>query len=78
MAELNLIAGKRAKTSSAYASAQAYFAAGTALLGRRQLGTSYRLTFDLELNRAECEIVGAELAVAEEPARHPRAARRQP
>lgn len=66
VAELNLIAGKRAKTSSAHASAQAYFAAGRALLDEESWQRRYRLLFELELNRAECEIVAGELAAAEQ------------
>lgn len=66
VAELNLRAGKRAKTSSAHASALAYFASGRALLGEGSWVRRYRLSFELELHRAECEIVGGELAVAEE------------
>jgi len=66
IAELHLVAGKRAKTSSAYASAQAYFAAGRALLGQGSWGRLYRLSFELELHWAECEIVGGELAGAEQ------------
>jgi predicted ATPase/signal transduction histidine kinase len=65
VAELNLIAGKRAKTSSAYGAAQAYFSAGRALLEDGSWERQYRLTFELELHRAECEIVGGELAIAE-------------
>ena len=65
VAELDLIAGKRAKTSTAYASAQAYFAAGRALLGEDSWERHYRLTFDLELHRAECEFASGGLAAAE-------------
>jgi predicted ATPase/signal transduction histidine kinase len=66
VAELNLRAGKRAKTSGAYASAQAYFAAGRAVQGDGSWERQYRLTLDLELHRAECEIVSGELQRAEE------------
>ena len=38
LAELNLIAGKRAKASTAYASALSYLVAGAALAGGRRLG----------------------------------------
>jgi PAS domain S-box-containing protein len=65
VAELDLIAGKRAMTSTAYASAQAYFAAGRTLLGEDGWSRGYRLTFELELRRAECEIVRGELTAAE-------------
>ena len=65
VAGLNLMAGKRAMTSSAYASAKAYFAAGRALLGESSWEHQFRLTFDLERQRAECEIVVGELGIAE-------------
>jgi predicted ATPase/signal transduction histidine kinase len=66
VAELHLTAGMRAKASSAYASALAYFAAGRALLGEESWERRYQLTLELELNRAECEIVRGELGIAEE------------
>jgi predicted ATPase/signal transduction histidine kinase len=66
VAELNLIAGQRAMTSSAHTSARAFFAAGAELLGEEGWKDRYRLTFDLELHRAECEIVGGEWAAAED------------
>ena len=66
LAELNLIAGKRAKGSTAYASALAYLSAGRALLPEAGWEQRYRLTFDLELNWAECEYLLGELASAEE------------
>ncbi|TCL64631.1 putative ATPase [Rhizobium sp. BK251] len=65
VAGLNLTAGKRAKGASAYASAHAYFAAGRALLGQSAWELQYQLAFDLELQQAECEIVGNELVAAE-------------
>jgi predicted ATPase/signal transduction histidine kinase len=66
VADLNLMAGKRAKTSGAYSSAQAYFAAGRAVQDEASWDRRYRLTLDLELQRAECEIVNGELVAAEE------------
>ena len=66
VAELNLIAGKRAKAATAYASALQYFTAGRALLAENGWERRYQLTFDLELNRAECEYLTGELASAEE------------
>lgn len=65
-ANLYFIAGKRAKASSAYASAKNYFSAGRALLGGNSWGPQYRLTFELELNQAECEIVAGELNAAKD------------
>ena len=66
VAELNLIAGKRAKTSTAYASALNYLIAGRALLAKDSWEQRYDLTFPLEYHRAECELLTADLAAAEE------------
>jgi PAS domain S-box-containing protein len=66
VAELNLIAGKRAKTSTAYASALNYLAAGRALLSADSWQRQYQLTFALEFHQAECEFLTGELAAAEE------------
>src|SRR5262249_41086413 len=64
--ELNLIAGKRAKASSAYASALAYLTAGAALLPEDAWERRQELAFELELHRADCEISTGALQVAEE------------
>src|SRR5215831_6722566 len=66
VAELNLIAAKRAKGSTAYASALAYLNAGAALLQEGNWESQQELTFALELNRAECEFLTGVLAAAEE------------
>ena len=66
LAELNLIAGKRAKASTAYASALKYLIAGAALLADDCWERRHELTFALELHRAECEFLTGELAAAEE------------
>jgi PAS domain S-box-containing protein len=66
VAELNLIAGKRAKAAAAYAAALQYFSAGRGLLGENGWELSYRLAFDIELNGAECEYLTGSLASAEE------------
>src|SRR6202035_110907 len=55
LAEFNLIAGKRAKASTAYASALTYLVAGSALLAQDSWERRHELTFALEVNRAECE-----------------------
>jgi PAS domain S-box-containing protein len=65
-AELNLIAAKRAKASTAYASAMNYLAAGRALLSEDSWERRYELTFALEYHWAECELLTADLAAAEE------------
>ncbi len=66
VAELNLIAGKRAKISTAYASALRYFVAGCTLLAEDSWEQRYALTFGLELQRAECEFLTSDFAAAEE------------
>jgi PAS domain S-box-containing protein len=66
LAGLNLIAGKRAKGSAAYASALAYLDAGAALLAEDRWERRRELAFALELNRAECEFLTARALVADE------------
>lgn len=66
LAEFNLLAGKRAKASTAYASALNYFVAGTTLLPEDAWERQHQLAFALELNRAECEFLIGALADAEE------------
>jgi len=66
IAELDLVAGKRAKDSTAYASALNYLIAGAALLADDSWERRHELTFALELHRAECEFLTGELAAAEE------------
>jgi PAS domain S-box-containing protein len=65
LAELNLIAGKRAKASTAYTSALKYLIAGAALLPGDSWERRHELTFALELHRAECEFLTGEPAAAE-------------
>ena len=66
VAELNLIAGKRAKASTAYASALSYLAAGEALLAEDCWKRCHALAFAISINRAECEFLTGDLAIAEE------------
>ena len=65
LAELNLIAGKRAKATTAYASALNYLSAGAALLPDDCWERRHELAFSLELHRAECEFLTGALADAE-------------
>jgi predicted ATPase len=60
LAELNLTAGKRAKASTAYASALKYLIAGAALLGDDCWEQQRDVMFALELERAECEFLTGE------------------
>src|SRR5262249_51938009 len=66
VAELNLAAGKRAKASSAYASALTYFTAGATLLPEDAWERRQELAFELELHGADCEMFAGELRRAEE------------
>ncbi len=66
VAELNLVAGKRAKGSTAYASALRYLIAGRALLAEESWEQQYALTFALEFERAECEFLTDDFGAAEE------------
>jgi PAS domain S-box-containing protein len=65
LAELNLIAGKRAKLSSAYASALIYLNVGAELLLQDGWHRRHELFFALELNRAECEFLTGQPALAD-------------
>ncbi|HZC95982.1 MAG TPA: GAF domain-containing protein, partial [Bradyrhizobium sp.] len=62
----NLIAGRRARSSTAYASALTYLAAGCALLTKDSWERRYDLAFALAFHRAECEFLTGDLAAAEE------------
>jgi PAS domain S-box-containing protein len=66
LAELNLAAGKRAKASSAYASALTYLNAGAALLPEDAWDRRHELLFGLELHSADCEVCTGALRAAEE------------
>jgi PAS domain S-box-containing protein len=66
LAEFNLIAGRRARASTAYASALKYLVAGVALVGDDGWDRQRELIFALELHRAECEFLTGALAAADE------------
>ena len=66
VAELNLLAGKRAKAATAYASALTYLIAGAVLLQEDSWERRHELIFELELDRAECEYLTGALAEAEQ------------
>jgi PAS domain S-box-containing protein len=63
-AELNFIAGRKAKASTAYASASNYLAAGIAILSDEGWQRSYDLMLGLFLERAECEILNSNVEQA--------------
>ncbi|UZE21469.1 AAA family ATPase [Pseudomonas sp. B21-056] len=66
LAEFNLIAGQRAKASTAYASALNYLTTGTQLLDDDCWARRHELIFALSLNRAECEFLTGQLSMADE------------
>jgi PAS domain S-box-containing protein len=66
VAELNLMAGERAKTATAYASALTYLAAGRVLLTAQTWQRRYALIFALEFHSAECEFLSSQLPAAEQ------------
>ncbi|HTE85667.1 MAG TPA: GAF domain-containing protein, partial [Dehalococcoidia bacterium] len=66
LAEFNLLAGQRAKATTAYASALTYLTAGAALLPEDSWERRHELTFALELHRGECEFLTGALAEAEQ------------
>jgi len=65
VAELNLVAGRRAKVSAAYASALNYLAAGAMFLAEDCWERRHDLSFQLELHRAECEFLIGKLDAAD-------------
>jgi len=66
LAELNLVAGRRAKASAAYASALKYLISGATLLADDCWERRHDLVFQLELQRAECEFLTGDLKTADE------------
>ncbi|MBV8800764.1 MAG: GAF domain-containing protein, partial [Alphaproteobacteria bacterium] len=66
LAQLNLAAGKRAKASSAYASALTYLVAGAALLPEDVWERRQVLAFEMELHQADCEVCMGALRAADE------------
>jgi predicted ATPase/signal transduction histidine kinase len=64
-AELNLRAGRKAKASTAYASAGRYFELGIARLDPDVWARRYDLAFGLWIGRAECEFLTGHLTEAE-------------
>jgi PAS domain S-box-containing protein len=65
VADLNLLAGRRAKSSTAYESALKYLRVGGALLTEETWERSYELIFALEYLMSECELLTGQLAAAE-------------
>jgi PAS domain S-box-containing protein len=64
LAELNLIAGRRAKRLTAYDSALKYLRAGRALLAEETWERNYQLIFSIEHLTAECELLTVTVCLA--------------
>jgi PAS domain S-box-containing protein len=62
---LNLIAGRRAMRSTAYAAARSYLAQGVALLSPDAWARRYESTFDLYLAYSECEYLAGDFTDAD-------------
>jgi predicted ATPase/signal transduction histidine kinase/GAF domain-containing protein len=65
IAQLNLIAGKRARISTAYASALKYLHVGRGLLCEEIWDRNHDLVFTTEYLLAECEVMTGDMAAAE-------------
>ncbi len=65
LARLNLAAGRRAKSSTAYQAAANYLRAGMEMLGESCWEREYELAFALHLDRAESEYLSGNFARAE-------------
>jgi histidine kinase len=66
LAGCNLMAGRKAKASAAYASALEYFRSGVSLLPSSLWESAYRLTCELHLELAQTEYLSANAEHAEE------------
>ncbi|MBI4751751.1 MAG: sigma 54-interacting transcriptional regulator [Acidobacteria bacterium] len=66
VAELNFLAGKRARSATAYTAALSYFTAGEALLTEDDWERYADLKFGLSLHRAECEFLTGTMTAAED------------
>ncbi|MEM8637334.1 MAG: AAA family ATPase [Cyanobacteria bacterium P01_G01_bin.54] len=66
LAQLNLQAGKKAKSSTAYEPACKHFSQGIDCLSETAWQTQYNLMFELSRERSECEYLCGHLTVAED------------
>jgi PAS domain S-box-containing protein len=66
LAELNLLAGKRAEAATDYTSALVYCATGEALMADDRWERRHELSFALAFHRAECEFLTGDPAAAED------------
>jgi Nif-specific regulatory protein len=66
LARLNLTAGRKAKSATAYDAALGYFTTGFTLLTEARWDTDYDLAFELHLESAECEYLCGRFDEAEQ------------
>jgi len=68
LAELNLIAGKKARSATAHQAALAYFRQGLEFLGPAEAAwrRQYAIRFELSRNRTECEYLCGDMETAEQ------------
>jgi len=66
VAELNLLAGRRAKNSTAYPSALTYLATARKLLTAETWDRNYDLVFSIERLLAECELLTGNVSAADD------------
>jgi predicted ATPase/signal transduction histidine kinase/ActR/RegA family two-component response regulator len=66
LAELNLMAGKRAKSSTSYEAAQRYLNSGIAMLDHKSWQHHYDLTFDLHVHAAEAAYLCTDFETTEQ------------
>ena len=66
LARINLSAGKRAKSSTAYEAALAYLKAGLSLLREERWESDYSLAFELNIEAAECQYLCGNFDEAEQ------------
>ncbi len=65
VAGLNIMAGKRARASTAHAAALGYFASAVTLLGEGRWEHDHELAFAIEIHCAECELLLGQHEVAD-------------
>ncbi|MDC0742792.1 AAA family ATPase [Polyangium mundeleinium] len=66
LARLDLLAGRRARTSTAYESAAGYLATGVRMLGPDPFGAPHALAYDLHFELATCTFLRGDLTGAAE------------
>ena len=65
LAELNLLAGKKARLATAYEAGLGYMSAGITILGNSSWQNQYTLTLDLYNRATECAVLSGQFSVME-------------